>query len=97
MVYFQTQKPNLGKFCRALQWKVMAYSMAIWCVFSRFGIDIFPFGHIFSRFDTCFPGFGMLYQEKSVNPANVPRRLPRTGVDKLHRIGPWSLPALLSR
>jgi hypothetical protein len=30
MGYFQTRNPNLGKFWRALQWKRLVYSMAIW-------------------------------------------------------------------
>jgi hypothetical protein len=30
MVYFQTKDPNLGKFWRALQWKMLVYFMPIW-------------------------------------------------------------------
>jgi hypothetical protein len=29
MAYFQTQSPNLGKFCWVLQWKMLVYFMAI--------------------------------------------------------------------
>jgi hypothetical protein len=29
MVYFQTKKPNLGKFWRALDWEMLIYIMAI--------------------------------------------------------------------
>jgi hypothetical protein len=29
MVYFQTKNPNLGKFWRALDWKMLIYFMAI--------------------------------------------------------------------
>jgi hypothetical protein len=37
MAYFQTQNPNLNKFWRVLQWKMLAYYMSIiWCIFSRF-------------------------------------------------------------
>jgi hypothetical protein len=32
MVYFQTKNTNLGKFWRALEWKRLVYSMAIWNV-----------------------------------------------------------------
>jgi hypothetical protein len=44
VVYFQTKNPNLGKFCRAMQWK-----MAVWYLLRPFGIfgchfDIF-YGH----------------------------------------------------
>jgi hypothetical protein len=30
MVYFQTKNPDLGKFWRALQWKMLVYFMDIW-------------------------------------------------------------------
>jgi hypothetical protein len=30
MVCFQTKNPNLGKFWRALDWKMLVYFMAIW-------------------------------------------------------------------
>jgi hypothetical protein len=30
MVYFQTKNPNLGKFWRALEWKLLVYFMVIW-------------------------------------------------------------------
>jgi hypothetical protein len=37
MVYFQTQNPNLGKFCRALEWKRLVYSMAFGtCILRQF-------------------------------------------------------------
>jgi hypothetical protein len=29
MVFFQTKNPNLGKFCRALEWKSLVYYLAI--------------------------------------------------------------------
>jgi hypothetical protein len=29
MVCFQTKNPNLGKFWRALQWKILVYFMTI--------------------------------------------------------------------
>jgi hypothetical protein len=38
MVYFQTKNPNLGKFCRAAEWKMFIYFAAIWNIFSGFGI-----------------------------------------------------------
>jgi hypothetical protein len=38
MVYFQTKNPNLGKFWRVLQWKMLVYFMAIWYIFRTFGI-----------------------------------------------------------
>jgi hypothetical protein len=30
MVYFQTKNPNLGKFWRAIDWKMFIYFMDIW-------------------------------------------------------------------
>jgi hypothetical protein len=29
MVYFQTKNPNLGKFWRGLEWKMLAYTISI--------------------------------------------------------------------
>jgi hypothetical protein len=58
------QNPNLGKFWRALDWKTLwpcvmfhgrfGYFMIVWYILCSFG-----------RF---FPGFGIMYQEKSGNP-----------------------------
>jgi hypothetical protein len=33
MVYFQTKNPNLAKYWRALEWKMLVYFMTIWCNF----------------------------------------------------------------
>jgi hypothetical protein len=38
MVSFQTKNPNLGKFWRALDWKMLTYFMAIWNISHTFGI-----------------------------------------------------------
>jgi hypothetical protein len=38
MVCFQTKHPNLGKFWRALDWKMLIYFMATWNILWRFGI-----------------------------------------------------------
>jgi hypothetical protein len=38
MVYFQTKNPNLGKFGRALDWKMFIYFMAILNILKSFGI-----------------------------------------------------------
>jgi hypothetical protein len=32
MVCFQTKNPNLGKFWRVLQWKILVYFMTIWSI-----------------------------------------------------------------
>jgi hypothetical protein len=58
MVSFQTKNPNLGKFWRALDWKMLIYFMAIWKSLWRFGIfydHLVHFGfvwYIFSGFGT---------------------------------------------
>jgi hypothetical protein len=67
MVYFQTQNPNLGKFWRVLQWKMLVYFIAIWSIFRPFGIFCGTFV-IFCGNLVHFPRFGILYQEKSGNP-----------------------------
>jgi hypothetical protein len=38
MVCFQTKNPNLGKFWRALEWKMLLYFMIIWNILWPFGI-----------------------------------------------------------
>jgi hypothetical protein len=38
MVYFQTKNSNLGKFCRALNWKMLIYFMVIWNILRAFGM-----------------------------------------------------------
>jgi hypothetical protein len=45
MASFYTKNPNLGKFWRVLQWKVLVYFMEIWSI-------LWPFGrHILCPFD----------------------------------------------
>jgi hypothetical protein len=41
-VYFQTKNPNLGKFLRALEWKMLAYLCSFVIFFGIFS----PFWHI---------------------------------------------------
>jgi hypothetical protein len=36
--YLQTKNPNLGKFWRVLQWKILVYIMVIWSIFRPFGL-----------------------------------------------------------
>jgi hypothetical protein len=38
MVYFQTKNTNLGKFWRALQWKMLAYFIAAWTILLLSGV-----------------------------------------------------------
>jgi hypothetical protein len=40
MVYFRTKNLNLGKVCRVLQWKMLAYFMAVCSILGPFGIFV---------------------------------------------------------
>jgi hypothetical protein len=42
-VGFKTQNPNLGKFWRALEWKMLVYVMVIWNILRSVGIF---YGHL---------------------------------------------------
>jgi hypothetical protein len=74
IVCFQTKNPNLGKFCRVLQWKMMVYFMDTFTVFC----------YILSTFGTVrgnlvyFSSLGILYQNKSGNPVCVQKRVRPT-------------------
>jgi hypothetical protein len=51
MVYFQTKTPNLGKFLRVLQWKMLVYFMDSWSILRPIGIFyghlvMWSFGHL---------------------------------------------------
>jgi hypothetical protein len=70
MVYFQTKNSNLGKFCWACKWKMLEYFMANYYILWPFGIF---YGHLVIWY--IFQSFGILYREKSGNPAR--NLLPR--------------------
>jgi hypothetical protein len=36
--FYVTKNPNMGKFCRVLQWKMSVYFMAIWFILWSIGI-----------------------------------------------------------
>jgi hypothetical protein len=38
MAYFQTKNPNLGKFWRVLEWKIVIFSVVIWNILLPCGI-----------------------------------------------------------
>jgi hypothetical protein len=67
MAHFQSKNPNLGKFWRFLQWKILLYFMAIWFILLPFGIFCGHFGIVYGYLAN-FSRFGMLHQEKSGNP-----------------------------
>jgi hypothetical protein len=68
MAYFQTKNSNLGKFWRVLQWKKLVSFMSIWSILMPFGTFC---GHMlyFVIIWYIFSRFGMMYKEKSGNPA----------------------------
>jgi hypothetical protein len=68
MVYFQTKNPNLGRFWRALYWKMTIYFMAIWNISWTFGIFYDHLVH-FVFIWYILSGFGIMHQEKSGNPS----------------------------
>jgi hypothetical protein len=82
MVCFKTKNPNLGKFWRALEWKMLVYFMTIWNI-------IHPFGIIYGRFVSLvviwyiFLNLVRLDQEKSGNPASLRCRSSRSIRKKL--------------
>jgi hypothetical protein len=61
---FSNQKTNLAIFWWVLQWKVLVYFMAIWNILLPFAIF-----YVWLQIWFIFSRFGMLYQEKSGNPA----------------------------
>jgi hypothetical protein len=66
MAKFQTKNPNLGRFWRVLQWKMLVYLMAIWSISANF---VWHFGKFCGHL-VYFPRFGILYHGKSGNPGN---------------------------
>jgi hypothetical protein len=86
MAYVQTKNPDLGKFWRVLQWKMLVYFiMTIWPILRPFGIfwgnlvHCLVIWYIFSR-------FGMLSQDKSGSPAHEWVRLALLSWKRLARL-----------
>jgi hypothetical protein len=71
MAYFQTKNPNLGKFWRVLQWKMFVYYLSVWSILRLFGIFCGPLVY-FMAIWYIFSRSGVLYNEKSGNPAFCP-------------------------
>jgi hypothetical protein len=67
MVCFQNKNPNLGKFWRVLQWKILVYFTTIRSILRPLEIN---YCHLlyFVVVWYIFPRFGILYKEKSGNP-----------------------------
>jgi hypothetical protein len=62
---FQTKNPNLGKYGRALQWKLLVYFMATWSILRSFGIF---WGHLVYSMVIWYIFFGVVHKEESGNP-----------------------------
>jgi hypothetical protein len=71
MVSFQTKNPNLGKFWRAWNWKMLLYIMAIWNILRPFGIFYDHLVH-FVFIWYIFSSLGIMHREKSGNPVYYP-------------------------
>jgi hypothetical protein len=67
MVCCQTKNPNLGKFWRVLQWKMLVYFKDTWSIVRSFVIF---YRHLVQFVVIWYisSSFGILYQEKSGNP-----------------------------
>jgi hypothetical protein len=70
MVSFQTKNPNLGKFWRTLDWKMLIYLGPFGIFYRHFGIFYDHLVH-FVFIWYIFSGLGNIYQEKSGNPGYV--------------------------
>jgi hypothetical protein len=72
LVYFRTKNSNLGKIWWTLTWNMLVYFITIWNILRPSGIHIlWPYGKLPVLW-FIFPHFGILYQEKSGNPAPEP-------------------------
>jgi hypothetical protein len=68
MVCFQTKNPNLGKFWRVFQWKMLVYFMDTWSILHTvFRYILWTFGIVRGHL-VYFSRFSILYEEKSGNP-----------------------------
>jgi hypothetical protein len=68
MVCFQTKNINLGKFWRVLQWKMLGIFYGHLVHFTVFCYILLAFGIVCGNL-IHFSHFGILYEEKSGNPA----------------------------
>jgi hypothetical protein len=76
---FSKQNHILGKFWRALLWKILVYFLTIWSILRP--LEIF-YGHLvyFVLIWYIFPRFGILDKEKFGNPAAYVGTLPTINV-----------------
>jgi hypothetical protein len=67
MVYFQTKNPNLDKFWRALELKILVYFMTVCNILMQFGSTYCRFVQ-FVVIWYIFPHFGMFGSQKIWQP-----------------------------
>jgi hypothetical protein len=87
MVCFQTKNTNLGKFRRALDWKMFIYCMSIWNILRTLGILYGDSVHVVFIW-YIFSGFGIMYQEKSGNPGDRLEKRIQMRREVWHGAGP---------
>jgi hypothetical protein len=63
MLYFQTKNPDLGKFWRTLELKMLVYFMTVWNIFGNLVGIMYGFGIL-------FPFLVCLGHEKSGRPVS---------------------------
>jgi hypothetical protein len=83
MVYFQTKNPNLGKFCRALHWKMLIHFMAIGNIWQTFGI----FYHHLLHFVFIWYSFPLLVSYTKKNLATLVFGLKPRKKQCSHKVG----------
>jgi hypothetical protein len=84
MVDFQTKNPNLGKFWKVLQWKILVF-YGYFVYFTVKWYILRPFGTLCGHL-VYFSRLGKLYLDKSSNPAaGVQNLLRKTDVQLLIR------------
>jgi hypothetical protein len=75
-VFFQTKYPDLGKFWKALEWKMLVDFIAIWNIFRAFGIPILgPFVNLVAKL-VCFPPFWYIESRKIGQPGSDGQYFP---------------------
>jgi hypothetical protein len=67
MVCFQTKNLYLGRFWRALKWKMLVYFMVIWNNLRPFGIFLWTFGTFYGQL-VYFCPFGYIVSRKIWQP-----------------------------
>jgi hypothetical protein len=68
MVYFQTKRPNLGKFWRDLEWKMLIYFIVFWNILRSCDVS---YGHLVFGIGN-FPPFWYIASRKIWQPCQGP-------------------------